>query len=64
MERVNIFLQKGRCVVKYICILILSLYLGPHNFTEPCGKSTSIPEYRLVDMFTSGMHPKVKGKII
>ena len=61
MGRVIIFCKKI-----ILCSHIYSFfqYILRADFTEPPNKSIAVPEYRLVDMFTSGTHPEVKEIIL
>lgn len=54
------------CKKRLMCTQIYSffVYFLRNEFTEPPGKSLDIPEYRLVDMYTSGTHSEVKKKIL
>ena len=61
MGRIIIFCKK-----RHLCSQIYSYFqycLGDY-FTEPPNEKDTIPEHRLVDMFTSGTHPDVKEKIV
>jgi ATP-dependent DNA helicase RecQ len=61
MDRVIIFCKK-----RILCNQIYSFfqYMLRENFAEPPGESRAMPQYRLVDMFTSGSHPDVKEIIL
>lgn len=61
MSRIIIF-----CKNRLLCTQIYSFfhYFLRDEFTEPPGKNVETPEYRLVDMFTSGTHDVVKKRIL
>ena len=51
----NYFLSKAR----NMCTAILTVSSLLHEITEPVGYP-DLPQFRLVDMFSSGAHPSVK----
>lgn len=58
MERTIIFCQQETCARLY---LLFRLFLNT-EFTTPRGYP-DLPQFRLVDMYTSGTHPSVKESI-
>lgn len=65
-ERVNMGRMIIFCKKIALCSQIYSFFrfvLGP-EFTEPPNHPISEPQYRLIDMFTSGTHTSVKGEIL